>query len=480
MQHRFRLQLVVWFLLLGVVSLAQSPLQQLRDQLVAANGWRDHDVVALLSQRALNDTAARLAGLEITLSNGVTLKLDSAVLELKPAVALVQLGVAVNPSSKFKSAHFRLSGRLGSGEIHGANLRLPFQLTDVAFGAEDSKSLSLLKLMLRDWLKPAKWNEVLPPLEVPLQLNPTIDVPAATFEVDGEMPMTLEMPAYQLKVDFTLAALAILDGRAVVALNLQPKPAPTISTTGNTEDEATLANEIGRLTQHLALDHDVRVRMRKNAINDLLSKLAAAREIDLTVKLKQGRLRAEEVDALIGKVFNYTDVESGDGYADVARLSVEDISPTRLSLRLAGQGEVKVNVKGREYGIPYSLSPHTRFSINDELIPLTIAHRNERLLVQAVPGVVVPVSVYFALTIAGRSLGIARTMNLRADEWVKGIELPALFTQAVSLPRKIAMSQDAQVQIVSREISHYSLADLRLEGKEDALEMTANLVVAKQ
>ena len=208
MQHRVRLQPIL-LLLLSVTAFTQSPLQQLRDQLVATNGWRDHDVVTVISQRALNDTAQRMAGLEIKLSNGVAMKINSVALELKPAAALVQLGVEVDPSSKLKSARFRLFGKLGSGEIRGANFRLPFQLTDVAFGSEDAKSLSLLKLLLREWLSPEKWNTVLPPLEIPLQLHPTIEIPAATLEANGEMPMTLETPAYQLKVDFMLAALGL-------------------------------------------------------------------------------------------------------------------------------------------------------------------------------------------------------------------------------------------------------------------------------
>jgi hypothetical protein len=462
-------------LLLGVASLAQSPLQQLRDQLVATNGWREHDVVAVISQRALNDTAARLAGLEITLNNGVTMKLNAIALELKPAIAQVKLGVEVNPSSKFKAAKFRLFGKLGSGESNGANLRLPFQLTDVAFGSEDSASLSLLKLLLRDWLAPEKWNAVLPPLDIPLQLNPTIEIPAATFEASGEMPMTLETPAYQVKVEVTLAALAILDGRAVVALNLQPKPAPTISATNDNEDEATLTNEIAGLTEHLALHHDLRVRVRKNAINAMLARLAAARAIDLTVKLKPGRVRSEEVDALIGRLLNYTDIESGDGHADVARLFIEDISATRVFARLAAQGELTTKVKGREYGVPYNLSPRGHFTIRDELLPLEILSRQDRIVVRAARGASVPVRVKMRLDVIGHPISFTRTVNLRADEWLKDFEMPALITQEMQLPRQLALGKQNELTVVRSEPSRYTIANLRVETKDEALEILADV-----
>ena len=479
MPYRFRFQPIILLLLLSVASLAQSTsltsLRQLRDQLVATNGWRDHDVVAVISQRAINDTAQRMKDLEIKLSNGVMMKITSASLALKPAAALIQLGVEVDPSSKFKTAKFRLSGRLGGGEINGANLRLPFQLTDVAFGSEDTKSLSLLKILLRDWLLPAKWNDVLPPLEIPLQLNPTIEIPAATFEANGEMPMTLETPAYQLKVNFTLAALAILDGRAVVALSLEPMPAPSLSPANNNEDEATLTNEIAGLTQHLALNHDLRIRVRKNAINDLLAQLAAARAIDLTVKLKPGRLRAEEVDALIGKIFNYTDVESGDGQADVARLLVEDISATRVFVRLSGQGELNAKVKGRDYGIAYNLSPRGHFTINHELLPLEILSRHDRIIVRAVSGASIPVRVKMTIDVIGRPFGLTRTVNLRADEWLKDFELPALVTPEIQLPRKIALGKNNEMTIARSEPSRYTIANLRIETKDEALEVLADI-----
>ncbi len=474
MQYRFRFQSIL-LLLVSVATFAQSPLQQLHDQLVATNGWRDHDVVAVISQRALNDTAQRMTGLEITLSNGIVMKLHSMSLELKPAAALVKLGVEVNPASKFKAAKFRLSGTLGSGETRGANLRLPLQLTDVAFGSEDTKSLSLLKILLRDWLAPEKWNDVLPPLEIPLQLHQTIEIPAATFEANGEMPMTITTPAYQLKVEFTLAALAILDGRAVAVLNLQPKTAPAISTTSSNEDEATLTNEIGRLTQHLALNHDLRVRVRQNAVNDVLAKFAAARDIDLTVKLKQGRVRAEEVDALIGKIFNFTDVESGDGQADVVRLSVEEISATRVFVRLAGEGELNVKVKGREYGVPYNLSPRGRFVINNELLPLEILSRNDRIVVRVAAGASVPVLVKMTIDVIGHPIGLTRTVNLRADEWLKDFELPALITQKVQLPRQIAHGKNNELTVVRSEISRYTIANLRVETKDEALEILADI-----
>lgn len=479
MQTYLRFQRILLLtLLLSCAAYGQStPLQQLRDQLVATNGWREADVLAIVSERVLNDTAQRMAGLEIKLANGAVMKITSIQLALQPAAALVQLGIQVDPSSKFKTANFRLTGKLGSGEIHGANLRLPFQLTDVAFG--DAKSLSPMKLLLRDWLAPEKWNAVLPPLEVPLQLNPTIDLPAATFAATGDIPMTIATPAYQVKVEFWLAAFVVLEGRAVMALNCRPLPEPLGATrglvAGNKEDDAAVSREIAQLTQHLTLNSDVRLRVRKDAINTLLANLAAARAIDLTVRLGQGRLRAEEIDALIGKIVNYTDVEAGDGKADVTRLFIERIADTQVFVRLAGQGELQADVKGREYGVAYRLSPHGRFSILDELLPLEIMNRNERLIVRVAPGATMPVRVNMAIDVVGHPISFTRTVKLQAEQWLKDFELPSILTQEVQLPRKIAIGKNSELNITSSETSRYTIANLRVEAKVDALEFLADV-----
>lgn len=476
MQIAFRLRrILLLFGLLSLMAHAQS-LRQLRDQIVATNGWRTADVLAVVSERALNDTAQRLAGLEIKLSNGAVMKLTAIAVELQPATAFVKLGVQVDPSSKFKTAHFRLQGRLGSGEVQGANLRFPFHLTDVAFGTDDGKNLSLMKLFLRDWMVPEKWNAVLPPLEIPLQLNPTIDLPAATFEAGGEMPMTIAMPTYQVKLDLTLAALTMLKGRAVLALNLQPRAFATqASVTNDNEDEAALAQEIEQLTAHLTLDRDVRIRVRKNAINSLLAHLAAARDVDLTVQLKQGRLRTEEVNAVVGKISNYTDVESGEGKADVARLMVESISDAHVTLRLGGQGDLQVKVNGREYGVPYALSPRGKFSINDEAVPLQLVTHDERIFVRAAAGAIVPVKVNLSIEVAGYPIGLTRTVQLQADQWLKDFELPAILTQEIQLPRKIAVGKNSELSIASSQASRYTIANLRVATQEDALEFSADI-----
>jgi hypothetical protein len=307
-----------------------------------------------------------------------------------------------------------------------------------------------------------------------------MEIPAATFDTDGELPMTLETPSYQVQANFWLASFAVLEGRAVIALELQPPAeAPAVPRLDRgAETEATVSQEIARLTEHLSLDQDVRLRVRKEAVNDLLAKLAAARAIDLTVKLKPGRLRAEEIDALVGRIFNYTDVESGDGHADVARLSVEDISAARVFMRLAGQGELNAKVKGREYGVPYHLSPRGRFTINDELLPLEIASHQERLVVRAAAGAVVPVRVNMMIDVLGHPIGLTRTIQLQARQWLKDFELPTLFTQEVSLPRQLVVEKDQPLRVTDSRTLRYTISRLRVETPEERLEINADIVVS--
>ncbi len=482
--HAAHLAAIFFFAFFAVIGLAQTPtmsLRQLRDQLVATNELRDADVVAIVSEHAFNDTAQRMKGLEIKLANGVVMKINSVAIELKPAAALVKLGVQAEVSSKVKPINFRLSGKLGSGEISGSHLRLPYQLTDVALGAEDSKSATVLKFLLSEWLAPAKWNSVLPPLEIPLQLKQTIEIPAATFESNGEMPMTLTTPAYQINLEFWLQSFFVLDGRAAIAMNFQPTVEKAVIPEGRVDDEADdddaeNINVIVHLTQHLTTSNDVRVLVRKNAANNLLTKLATSREIDLTVKLKPGRIRAEEVNAVFGKILNFTDVESGDGAANVANLSVENFDAAKINLRLSGQGEINANVKGREFGIPYKLSPLGKFSIANELIPLIIASQDGRLMISAVSGSIIPMKINLIIPVAiGRGFNFSRTINLQADQWLKGMELPAIFTQEINLPRRIVMNKNNEMSVVNSELSRYTVTNLQVEVTAGNIEIRADI-----
>ena len=475
--------IIVFCFILCVIELTfaqtkSSALQQLRDQLISTDSLRDADVVAIVNERAFNNTAQRMKGLEIQLANGVTLKIISAAIELKPAVALVKMVVQAEASTKLKPVNFRLSGKLGNGEITGAHLRLPFQLTDVSLGAEESKSATVLKYLLSEWLAPAKWNSVLPPLEIPLQLNQTIEIPATTFESNGELPMTLTTPAYQFNLEFWLQSFFVLDGRAVLALSLQlPMETvliPRYQIDGVEEDAETIL-EIAQLAQHLTANTDLRVLVRKNAANNLLNKIAASREIDLTAQLKPGRIRTEEIDALVGKILNYTDAESGDGSANVSNLKIENFDQAKINLRLTGQGELNAKVRGREFGIPYNLSPIGKFSIAQELIPLTITSKDGRLIISAVSGSIVPVKVNLTIPVIGRPFNFSRTVNLEADQWLKGVEIPSVFSQEINLPRQIVMSKNNEASIANSALSRYTVTNLQVEVKTENIEILADI-----
>jgi hypothetical protein len=316
----------------------------------------------------------------------------------------------------------------------------------------------------------------LPPLEIPLQLNQAIEIPATTFEANGEMPMTLTTPAYQFHLEFWLQSFFVLDGRAVLALSLQPTMEKKIDSKNIIENEEEVISKIAQLTQHLNTNTDLRVLVRKTAANNLLNKIAAAREIDLHVTLKPGRIRSEEVDALVGKILNFTDAESGDGSANVSNLSIENFNEAKINLRLNGDGEINAKVKGREFGIPYYLSPRGKFSLVNELISLTITSKNGHLVIGAAADAIVPVKVNLAIPVAaGRAFNFSRTINLQADQWLKGMELPAMFEQEISFPRRIVIGKNNEMNIVNSERIRYTVANLQVNVQAENIEIQADI-----
>src|SRR4029079_4158165 len=104
-------------------------------------------------------------------------------------------------------------------------------------------------------------------------------------------------------------------------------------------------------------------------INELLAQMTAAHNADFDIRLKKGRIRSEDVNVIVN-VKNYTDVESGEGRADLTKLDIESIADGKAIVRLSGQGEVDAKLSGREFGVPYAISPHMIFSIKDQPLPL--------------------------------------------------------------------------------------------------------------
>jgi hypothetical protein len=471
---------------------AQAPpdlqsLRQLRGQLAATNALRDADVVAVIGERPVRETAARLNGLEIKLANGAVLRVTSVALELHHAAAQVKFGVEARPSAATPVAvNLRVSGRLGGGEVSGSNLRLPFQLTDVSLGGDDSNrasSPSTLRTLFGEWLSPERWNAALPPLEIPLRLSEELEIPASRFDVVGQVPMEVTTPAYRVKAAFTLAALIMLEGRLVVALNLPSTqlapPRHALDHNSDAEDAAALVGEIERLSRPLTTNGgDLRIRVRSAAINTLLGQIAAAHNTDLDVRLKPARIRAEQVEELFSTL-NYTDVEAGDGRADVRSLSAEGVGHSRIALRLSAAGELNVRLRGREYGIPYSLAPRGTFEIRDEIVPLEIVSDGGRVSLRAARGARVPIRVRVGIEIAGQPISIPRTVEAPADEWLKSIALPTLFESEVRMPRRIESGGDGRMRVTEGTPVRYTLSKLRAEAGDDVLEINAEVSTAQ-
>jgi hypothetical protein len=473
-----------------------AELRQLRDQLAASPTLGEADAVVILGQRALAEAAEQLVGLEIKLASGALLRLTSVAVEMKPAAALVRLGVqAISSTNGGATLNLRLTGRLTaplmSSPASGASLRLPFQLTEMVLGSGEQLS-PLLRNLFGDWLAPEKWNAALPPLEVPLELSEVMEIPARRFDVEGRMPMEVNTSAYQVRMNFSLASLMFLDGRAVVAFRLAPG-APAMGQTamryGNRDksqtptvnvsesEVAALEAEVARLSEQLIGKGDLRLRFHRRVINALLEQIAAARDTDLIIQLKPARLRSEEVSGLI-RTLNYTDIEGGDGQADLRGLTVERMAGNRLDLRMNADGWLKARLRGREYGIPYRFSPNGTFAIKDEIVRLEVVGEGDQVWLRAAPRSQIPVEVGLELEIVGRSLGLSHTVMLQADRWFNRLALPTLISRELQVPRKIEAESGGKTRMTSSTTLRYSLSKLRVETQEDTMDITSDISVS--
>src|SRR2546428_4033519 len=363
-----------------------NELRRLRDQLQLADPLRDSDLVVILSDRAISEAAQRLVGLEFLMSKGGVLKLTSVETELKTAAAVFKIGIQAKSSVTMK---LQLTGRINSGEFDRGALRLPLRITDVKLMNGGLSSL-FLRTLFGEWLDPRTWDKKMPDIEIPMEIAETMRVPAGRFDVAGDLPMEITTPEYQAPLKFAVTSLLALDKRAVVSLRLgegaPAKPMPVsydgAGSDANDIETISLEDEIARMSEGLRAVGDFRAGLSRRLINALLAQMTAAHNADFDIHLKQGRIRSEEVNVIVN-VKNYTDVEGGEGRADLTRLDVESIADGKATVKLSGQGDVDARLRGREYGVPYALSPHMIFSIKDQPLPLEFASEGKKVFMRA-------------------------------------------------------------------------------------------------
>jgi hypothetical protein len=459
-------------------SQRMNELRTLRDKLQLANSLRDADAVVVISERAIIEAVRQLTGMEFILSNGSVLRLTSVEGEVRSAAAVIRIGLQAKTSI---TVNLQLIGRITSGEVVRDTMRMPIQVTDVKL-MNGRFSALFIRTLFGEWLQPETWNDELPAIELPLEFSEIMAIPANRFDVAGEMPMEITTPAYQAPLNFTVASVLVLDRRVAITLELNQgqRAAGAVQTSyarAHGGSPAALEAEIARMTSGLTVDGDLRVRLNARVINALLGQIAASQNPDFDIRLKRGRMRTEEVHALV-KITNYTDVEHGTGRADVSQLNIDRIADGRINVRLSGQGEIDAKVRGREYGIPYGFSPHVTFTISDQLLPLEFAAEAERVVMRAAPGSALPISVRFSTTVAGRELGINRKALVPADRWLNGLEMPSIFARELNLPRKMEIDAGGNLYVTEKRKLSYGVQNLRVRANQGAIDITADVKIA--
>jgi hypothetical protein len=455
-----------------------TELRRLRDELRVTESLKNADVAIVISERMLVHSAKQMEGLEIQLPRNGILHLNSIGIELAPAAAVVKISVQAKSSI---NVNLLLTGRLGTGEVKEDLFQLPFLITDVSISEKSFTSL-LLRKFLGDWLTPKKWNEELPPLELPLEIGNALQIRASRFQVEGSLPMEISTPDYHSSLKFKIRSFLVLEKRLALGLEMIRDQTSIAASDQTAQPDLTdslvqgpqaLENEIARLSEGLDCERDLRLKVNRRVISLLVGQIAVARKNDFTITLKECRVRAEEVESLV-KVLNYTDVESGSGYADVSHLSIDRIADGILELRLSLQGEVDSKVRGREYGIPYRFAPHTVFSIDDRIVPLQTICEGDRVLLRASPGASLPINLRLSIKVAGRDLGINRNTSVQLDRWLNRIEIPSFFGRQFSLPRRLEIDAGGNLYVTRSTRINLTISNLNVETTGDSINVIAD------
>ncbi len=422
------------------------------------------DVLFTLNETAANEAAQQLIGLEIKLANGAQLKLKSVTLDLQPQQAAFQLGVEARAANTMGlPLNLTLKGFIKDAQRSNDKLTLPVTLTNVELA--NGLLTPLLKLLFGEWLSPARWSAAIPALELPASFAQTVNIPATTVDLAGEVPMTVTTQAMQLPLNFALMRVGFAENRLSIAL----------------QSAENAREEVSDFAADSPADNGTpfAVRVSRRALATLLQAVANANAQDLSLKLKPARIRQEEIDTLV-KVTNYTDVESGEGQADLKQVVIETLRDGLLGARLLALGNFTAKVRGREYGIPYRLSPRGQFGIQDRALSLRLMSDAGHVWLQGLPGANVPVNLRMNFPIAGREFGFDRQLNLPAERMVNRWELPALWAREFALPRKLIVQTDKSFQIVESQLVTLVLSQLQATTRDETVELTATVSTGRK
>jgi len=454
-------------------------LRTLCHQLRVSDSLRNEDVIVVMNEETVIEAARQIVGLEIVMANGGLLRVTSLEGQLKPAAAMIKIGVQAKSSI---TINLLLTGYLGAAEIKDNALHIPFRISDISL-TNNLVSSGFIKTFLGDWGTPNKWNKELPSLEIPLEVASEVQIPASQLNVDSSPPMEISTPLYRSPLNLAVTSFYLLDKRLAFGLRLvdapgtpvKPNPAIEASISElNNYDLTALELEAARLSERLTSQDDMRLIIHRRVISKLLEQIAAAYSVDFNILLKPGRIRSEEVDAGV-KILNYTDVEGGQGQADLNNLSVDGIKDGNLYLRVSGQGEIDSRLRGREFGVPYRLSPHTVFTIKDRIVPLQFVTEGERFIMRAVPGSMLPITLRFSIKVAGRDVGVTREVSVAMEKWLTGIGMPSFLGREFSLPRRLEVDAGGNFNVVKKEKLFLSLSKMRVIANEDTVETTAEV-----
>lgn len=472
----YKIGLAILLLSLAVAVIAQQteatrPPAELPKTYAQLKAAAEADLLLVFSEPAVNQVAQSLAGLEFTLANGALLRVRTIATRLTATGAEVKLDVlAFGSASTTRALNLRLTGWLNNAEVQDGALRLPFRLTEVTL--ENGVLTPLLRLWFGDWLSPERWNTALPALTLPHEVAENLNIPGVQFEVGGSLPMLVTTNSYQLPLPFTVSALCVLEGRAIVGLRLGEGAAMPLPPA----DAIAPPGEMARLSERLNLSRGLRARLNKQLLEQLLARLANARSDDIQIQMRPGRVRQEVVTGMLS-ITNYTDLESGSAQADVQQFVLEQINSNGLSARLRLQGVFDTKLRGREYGIPYRISPRGTFAINDRPVPLRVASNAGRAFLQAAPGTQLPLDLRFQFGLAGREIGFNRQTSLPAERLLNHLELPAFYLRKLPLPYKLAVKQGGQVEVTERQERWLELSGLQINAQNDALELNGDVLV---
>lgn len=230
--------------------------------------------------------------------------------------------------------------------------------------------------------------------------------------------------------------------------------------------------EIKNLVDEKKFDKDIIIRIKKEPLNRILRAVAYGRDDDVTIKFPPTIGFVKEDKSLFGiKYTNYVNIDDGEIEMNLKKFQFEGFRENAIEALLEIEGKGFVEASGKYAGVGANVSPETELYINEIITLNASAGEGGDLILSPAPkDVSLKIKIYIKLL--QWRLPVYHTINLKLQDLIKPIRVPAALASEIDLPKPAESYGDEKIRMEKYKLL---LKNSAVKTESDVIELGANI-----